>query len=73
VATEAAARTVLAREEPVALLIESNHFWREKLHGQVRGGTEIPTRVSQSEKIWDRAPVLVVNQSALALLQDEGE
>jgi 4-amino-4-deoxy-L-arabinose transferase-like glycosyltransferase len=68
VATGDAVRAVLARKEPEALLIEANHFWRRDLHGQVEGGIEIPTEISQSPKMWDRAPVLVVNQSALDLL-----
>ncbi|MDR3670574.1 MAG: glycosyltransferase family 39 protein [Holophaga sp.] len=70
VESAAAVRAVLAESRPQSLLIEPIHFWRRELHGQVEGGLEILTEGSQSGKIWDRTPVLVVNRSALDLLSD---
>jgi 4-amino-4-deoxy-L-arabinose transferase-like glycosyltransferase len=69
--TESEVREVLARNGPEVVLVESIHFWRRDLRGRVEGGLEIPTQAGQSRKLWDRAPVVVVNQSALDLLEDE--
>jgi 4-amino-4-deoxy-L-arabinose transferase-like glycosyltransferase len=68
VATPEAVREALARPEPVAVLLESRHFWKGALQGRVQGAIEIPFEALSTGELWDRAPVLLLNPEALELL-----
>jgi hypothetical protein len=60
---------LLDADVPVAFLLETKHYWRGQIRDQVRGAVEIPTGASRSRKLWDRAPTLVLNAPAAALLR----
>ena len=59
---------LLSAEAPVVLLLDTKHYWRGQLKDRVTGAVEIPTAASRSRKLWDRAPTLVLNAPAAALL-----
>ena len=66
--TPEAVRAALAAPHPVALLLQTKHYWRGTLGRQQPGGLEIATSATHSRKLWDRAPTLVVNAAAEKLL-----
>jgi len=68
VATPEAVRGALARPEPVAVLLESRHFWMGALKGRVEGAIQLPFEALRTEELRDRAPVLLLNPQALDLL-----
>lgn len=63
-------RQALASPEPVAILLETRHFWRKDVRDRVPQDALVPTQAAYSRKLWDRAPTLLVNPSAEKLLQE---
>ena len=63
-------RQALASPEPVAILLETRHFWRKDIRDRVPQDALVPTQAAYSRKLRDRAPTLLVNPSAEKLLQE---
>jgi 4-amino-4-deoxy-L-arabinose transferase-like glycosyltransferase len=72
-ASPAAVRAALAEPWPVALLLETKFYWREELQPTLGEVMAVRTVAGGDRKLWDRAPTLVVNEQAAALLKPQGE
>ena len=69
--TSAEVRRLMESPRPAVLLAEPKFYWRQELRpGGL--GEEWPTGASRSWRLWDRAPALILNPAARALLGPPG-
>ena len=67
-----AVRAALASSEPVAMLAEPRFFWRNTIEPLGLPAVVVPTEASESRKLSDRAPTLVLNLRAAQLFPQPG-
>lgn len=63
-------REALARPDPVVLLLEAKDLRNGYFGFPPADASEIPTLASLSPRLWDRAPALLLNPAAVALLEE---